>query len=103
MALQPGKPTTRHFICLQAVSNSLWAYAKLGYNPGVLLLDVASQKAAGMLHQYTSQELANTVWALGALEHYPGAAILSSAATQIARRMEQFIPQVCIPALLWNP
>ena len=43
---------------MQAVSNSLWAYAKLGYNPGILLLDVASQKAAGMLHQYTSQELA---------------------------------------------
>ncbi len=45
----------------QAVSNSLWSYAKLGYNPGILLLDVAAQKAAGMLHQYTSQELANTV------------------------------------------
>lgn len=80
--------------CMQAVSNSLWAYAKLGYNPGILLLDVASQKAAGMLHQYTSQELANTVWALGALEHFPGSSMLSSAATQIARRMEQFSPQV---------
>ena len=81
-------------ILLQAVSNSLWAYAKLSYNPGILMLDVASQKAAGMLHQYTSQELANTVWALGALEHYPGSSMLSSAATQIARRMEQFTPQV---------
>ena len=79
----------------QAVSNSLWAYAKLGYNPGILLLDVAAQKAAGMLHQYTSQELANTVWALAMLEHHPGAAMLNSAATQIARRMDQFSTQVC--------
>jgi hypothetical protein len=78
----------------QAVSNSLWAYAKLGYNPGILLLDVAAQKAAGMLHQYTSQELANTVWALATLEHHPGAAMLNSAATQIARRMDQFSTQV---------
>lgn len=83
-------------LVLQAVSNSLWAYAKLGYNPGILLLDVASQKAAGMLHQYTSQELANTVWAIAVLEHYPGANLLNSAAMQIARRIEQFSPQVDI-------
>jgi len=39
----------------QAVSNSLWAYAKLGYNPGRELLDCTARRAGGMLHQYTSQ------------------------------------------------
>ena len=40
---------------MQAVSNSLWAYAKLGYNPGRELLDCTARRAGGMLHQYTSQ------------------------------------------------
>lgn len=79
---------------MQAVSNTLWAYAKLSYNPGKLLMEVAAQKAMGMLHQYTSQELANTLWALATLEHYPGGAMLDAAAIQIARRIEQFSPQV---------
>ncbi len=39
----------------QAISNSLWAYAKLGYNPGKELLAVTSRRAQTMLHQYTSQ------------------------------------------------
>ena len=39
----------------QAVSNSLWAYAKLGYNPGRELLDCTARRAGSMLHQYTSQ------------------------------------------------
>ena len=40
---------------VQAVSNSLWAYAKLGYNPGRELLDCTARRAGSMLHQYTSQ------------------------------------------------
>ena len=80
---------------MQAVSNSLWAYAKLGYNPGSRLLDVTSHRAAGMLHQYTSQEIGNILWALAILEHHPGPVLLDAAAIQISRRVEQFSPQVC--------
>ena len=40
---------------MQAISNSLWSYSKLAYNPGHRVLDVAARRAAGMLHQYTSQ------------------------------------------------
>lgn len=77
------------------MSNSLWAYAKLGYNPGSRLLDVTAHRATSMLHQYTSQEIANTLWALSTLEHHPGSRLLDAAAVQIARRVEQFSPQVC--------
>lgn len=80
----------------QAVSNSLWAYAKLGYNPGSRLLDVTAQRATGMLHQYTSQEIANTLWALSVLEHHPGSMLLDAAAVQIVRRVEEFSPQVSL-------
>ena len=78
----------------QAVSNSLWAYAKLEYPPGSRLLDVTAARATGMLHQYTSQEIANTLWALAMLTHHPGAQLLDAGAVQIARRIEQFSPQV---------
>ena len=77
----------------QAVSNSQWAYAKLGYNPGRELLDCTARRAGGMLHQYTSQEIANSLWAFATLEHHTGAQLLDAAAVQIARRIEQFSPQ----------
>lgn len=85
---------------LQAVSNSLWAYAKIGYKPGVMLLDVTALKAATMFHQYTSQEVANTLWALAALDHYPGSEMLSAAAIQLAKRLEHFTPQVNLIVML---
>ncbi len=44
-----------HVVWVQAISNSLWSYSKLAYNPGHRVLDVAARRAAGMLHQYTSQ------------------------------------------------
>lgn len=81
----------------QAISNSLWSYSKLGYNPGHRVLDLAARRAAAMLHQYTSQEIANTLWAFATLEQNPGAGMLDAAALQILRRIEQFSPQVrCI-------
>lgn len=79
--------------CLQAVSNSLWAYAKLGYNPGREVLDAAVHRALHSLPQYTPQEVANTLWALATLEHHPGVQLLDASALQIARRIEQFSPQ----------
>lgn len=79
---------------MQAISNSLWSYSKLGYNPGHRVLDVAARRAAVMLHQYTSQEIANTLWAFATLEQNPGSGMLDAAAMQIARRIEQFSPQV---------
>ena len=88
----------------QAISNSLWSYSKLAYNPGQRLLDTAARRAAGMLHQYTSQEIANTLWAFATLEHNPSSAMLDAAALQIARRIEQFSPQVgLVPPLLPLP
>ena len=75
------------------MSNSLWAYAKLGYNPGREVLDVTAQRAVQSLPQYTSQEIANTLWALATLEHHPGVQLLDASAVQIARRIEQFSPQ----------
>jgi len=79
---------------MQAISNSLWSYSKLGYNPGHRVLDIAARRAAVMLHQYTSQEIANTLWAFATLEQNPGSGMLDAAAMQIARRIEQFSPQV---------
>ena len=84
-------------VCLhmQAISNSLWSYSKLGYNPGHRVLDIAARRAAVMLHQYTSQEIANTLWAFATLEQNPGSGMLDAAALQMSRRIEQFSPQVC--------
>ncbi len=80
---------------VQAISNSLWSYSKLGYNPGHRVLDIAARRAAVMLHQYTSQEIANTLWAFATLEQNPGSGMLDAAAMQMSRRIEQFSPQVC--------
>lgn len=65
------------------------------------MLDIAARRAAGMLHQYTSQEIANTLWAFATLEHNPGSGMLDAAAVQIARRIEQFSPQVPLLQPAW--
>ena len=85
------------------MSNSLWAYAKLGFNPGVQVLDVAARRVMLSLHQYNSQELANMLFSFATLEHHPGLQLLETAALQIATRLDQFSPQVavaCCPPLL---
>ena len=90
---------------MQAISNSLWSYSKLGYNPGHRVLDIAARRAAVMLHQYTSQEIANTLWAFATLEQNPGSGMLDAAAMQMSRRIEQFSPQVrgCQPRTAHSP
>lgn len=88
-----GTPSLLASVWLQAVSNSLWAYAKLAYNPGRPVLDATVHRAVHSLPQFTSQEVANTLWALATLEHHPGVQLLDACAIQIARRMEQFSPQ----------
>lgn len=82
------------------MSNALWAYGRLQYNPGSRLLDVTAHRAATMLHQYTSQEIAHTLQALSSLEHHPGVMLLDAAAVQIARRVDQFSPQVVAPCCI---
>ena len=62
------------------MSNSLWAYAKLGFNPGVQVLDVAARRVMLSLHQYNSQELANMLFSFATLEHHPGVQLLETAA-----------------------
>lgn len=78
------------------MSNSLWAYAKLGFNPGVQVLDVAARRVMHSLHQYNSQELANMLFSFATLEHHPGVQLLEMAALQIATRLDQFSPQVAV-------
>ena len=93
-------PTTYMCPAMQAISNSLWSYSKLGYNPGHRVLDIAARRAAVMLHQYTSQEIANTLWAFATLEQNPGSGMLDAAAMQMSRRIEQFSPQVCVMRII---
>ena len=90
------QPTNPLLPLLQAVSNSLWAYAKLGFNPGVQVLDVAAHRVMLSLHQYNSQELANMLFSFATLEHHPGVQLLETAALQIATRLDQFSPQVAV-------
>jgi hypothetical protein len=70
---------------VQAVSNSLWAYAKLSFNPGHEVLDIAGRRALQSLHQYSSQEISNCLWAFATLEHHPGVQLLDAAAIQVGQ------------------
>lgn len=84
------------YLHLQAVSNTLWAYAKMGKNPGLILLDMAAMKALSMCHQYTIKEIANTLWAFAELSHCPPEEALNALAVQFAKRMgvEHPLPEV---------
>jgi hypothetical protein len=56
----------------QGLSNSAWAFAKLGFSSPILF-EALAEAALGKLEAFTPQGLSNTAWAYATVGHYhPG-------------------------------
>lgn len=69
----------------QEVSNTLWAYATLDYNPGPQLLGEVCIAILKQISMFKPQELSNTLWAFATLRHHPGDSLMSSATAEAYR------------------
>jgi hypothetical protein len=54
---------------LQGLSNTAWAFAKLGFSSPVLF-EALAEAAVGKLDAFTAQGLSNTAWAYATMGHY---------------------------------
>lgn len=67
----------------QGLSNSAWAFAKLGFSSPILF-EALAEAAAGKLEGFTPQGLSNTAWAYATVGHYhPG--LMKQLAEQVSR------------------
>ena len=54
----------RSTLCAQGVTNTLWAYAKMGRAPGSGLMRELEGRAEAVAGTFNAQEVANTLWAV---------------------------------------
>ena len=84
----------------QAVSNTLWAFATLGYYPDGDTLDNIGEHATTIISTFRPQATSNTLWAYAKLGYPPPESLLAAAAHQMVIDFPKSVPQVCV---LRNP
>ena len=60
----------------QAVANTLWAYAKMGREPGSGLMRELEGRAEAVAGTFNAQDDANTLWAYATMGRKPGAGMM---------------------------
>lgn len=76
-----------HFV-LQGLSNSAWAFAKLGFS-SPMLFEALAEAAVGKLDAFTPQGLSNTVWAYATVGHYHPF-LMQQLADQVLQQVNNF-------------
>lgn len=78
----------------QAVSNTLWAFATLGYYPDGDTLDAIGEHAVTILNTFRPQATSNTLWAYAKLGYPPPQSLLAAAAHKMVLDLPKSVPQV---------
>lgn len=78
----------------QAVSNTLWAFATLGYYPDGDTLDQIGEHAVSIISTFRPQATSNTLWAYAKLGYQPPQSLLAVAAHQMVIDLPKSVPQV---------
>ena len=88
----------------QAVSNTMWAFATLGYYPDGNTLDAIGEHAVTILSTFRPQATSNTLWAYAKLGYPPPPSLLAAAAHKMVLDFPKSVPQVsvlmasCVPS-----
>ena len=78
----------------QAVSNTMWAFATLGYYPDGDTLDAIGEHATTIISTFRPQATSNTLWAYAKLGYPPPQSLLAAAAQQMIIDFPKSVPQV---------
>lgn len=78
----------------QAVSNTMWAFATLGYYPDGETLDAIGEHAVTIISTFRPQATSNTLWAYAKLGYPPPQSLLAAAAHQMVIDFPKSVPQV---------
>ena len=80
----------------QAVSNTLWAFATLGYYPDGDTLDNIGEHAVTIINTFRPQATSNTLWAYAKLGYQPPESLLAAAAQRMLIDLPRSVPQVSL-------
>ncbi len=84
----------------QAVSNTMWAFATLGYYPDGDTLDNIGEHAVTIISTFRPQATSNTLWAYAKLGYPPPESLLAAAAHQMVIDFPKSVPQVrAVPSM----
>jgi very-short-patch-repair endonuclease len=84
----------------QAMSNLMWAFAKLGVSPDTALAEAMSVEAVSRNKDFKPQEIANLMWAFATAKVQPDAALVEAMSVEAMSRSKDFDPQA-ISNLMW--
>lgn len=68
-----------HDFSSQHIAVTLWAIAKLDFQPSKDVLQVTIMRSKQLMPEYNPQNIANTLWSYATLGEYPGEDLLDSA------------------------
>ena len=60
----------------QEVTNTLWAYATIGREPGAAVMKELEGRAEAVAGTFNAQNVANTLWAYATMGREPGAGLM---------------------------
>lgn len=83
----------------QNLSNSVWAFATLGVDPGHPFLEAVERASVARLHEFSPQNVANALWAFAKLQA-PAPRLFAAAAEHLPRVAHATSPQ-CLANSLW--
>lgn len=87
----------------QAVSNTMWAFATLGYYPDGNMLDQIGEHAVTIISTFRPQATSNTLWAYAKLGYQPPESLLAAAAHQMVMDLPKSVPQASHNLLCHQP
>lgn len=63
----------------QHIAVTMWAIAKLDYQPKRDVLMITVRRARELMHEYNPQNIANTLWSYATMGEYPGTDLMDAA------------------------
>ncbi len=80
----------------QHIAVTLWAVAKLDFNPGKEVLQIISTRVYALIKDYNPQNVANTLWAFATLGEYPAPQLLDLLAQRAIELIQVGIPRTTL-------
>jgi len=84
----------------QHVSNTLWAWATIGFEPDQEVMAELETTAQLTAQQFKTNEISNTIWAWSTLRYYPSEATVKSCLQALVGQIDYIKPQE-IANVLW--
>jgi hypothetical protein len=75
------------------VANTLWAYAKMGREPGERVMMLLEGRVGEVVREYNAQDVANTLWAYATMGREPGERVMGMLEGRVGEVVREYNAQ----------